>query len=110
MTNPPKRTKQISAEQMDEILGLDVRSGVSRQVKGSRQIDRNWKADGIEKLREWILASNQPSVTAETWAAVYIRCGRCLTEWRAWCEANPITDLAAWIDAASEVVAAKRWI
>ncbi len=110
MTKPPKRTKQISAERMDEILGLDVRSGVSRTVKGSRQIDKNWKADGIQKLRQWLAESKDHSKTIETWAAVYIRCGRCLTEWRAWCEANPITDLAAWIDAASEVVAAKRWI
>jgi len=69
-----------------------------------------WRAQALADLREWILASSQPSVTIETWAAVYIRCGRCLTEWRQWCEANPITDLAAWIDAASEVVAAKRWI
>ena len=69
-----------------------------------------WRVKALADLREWMLASSQPNTTIEAWAAVYIRCGRCLMEWRQWCEANPITDLTAWIDAASEVVAAKRWI
>jgi hypothetical protein len=69
-----------------------------------------WKTKALTDLRDWMLASSQPTVTIETWAAVYIRCGRCVKEWRQWCEDNPIGDLAAWIDAASEVVAAKRWI
>ncbi len=79
-------------------------------VRFERKDNTEWRAKAIAALREWMLASTQPSVTIETWAAVYIRCGRCLTEWRQWCEANPISDLAAWIDAASEVVTAKRWI
>jgi hypothetical protein len=101
---------------------FDYIDSLMQRARKGRVIERNsvikfeapdrpdWRAQALADLREWMLASNQPSVTAETWAAVYIRCGRCLTEWRAWCEANPITDLATWIDAASEVVAAKRWI
>ncbi len=69
-----------------------------------------WRTKALADLRNWMLASSQPAVTIETWAAVYIRCGRCVKEWRQWCEDNPIGDLASWIDAASEVVAAKRWI
>jgi hypothetical protein len=72
--------------------------------------NEHWRSKALADLRDWMLASSQPSVTADTWASVYIRCGRCLTEWRQWCEDNPIGDLASWIDAASEVAAAKRWI
>jgi predicted ATPase len=69
-----------------------------------------WKDKAFADLREWMDASKDYRKTIETWAAVYIRCGRCLTEWREWCEANQVGDITAWIDAASKVVTEKRWI
>jgi hypothetical protein len=70
-----------------------------------------WRAKALTDLQDWMLASSQPSVTIETWAAVYIRCGRCLTEWRQWCEENPVgNDLPGWLEAAQRIVTEKRWI
>jgi hypothetical protein len=71
----------------------------------------DWRAKALADLREWMLASSQPSVTIETWAAVYIRCGRCLTEWREWRVENPIgDDLPGWLELAKAIVIEKRWV
>jgi hypothetical protein len=93
---------------MDEILGLDVRSGVSRTVKGSRELDKNWKADGIQKLREWMDKSKDYSKTIETWAAVYIRCGACYRGFQEWVKENPIAE--GWTERAIETIEKNRWI
>lgn len=70
-----------------------------------------WRAKALSDLRDWMLASTKPSVTAETWASVYIRCGECYRGWKEWMATNVISDdLPGWIESALRIVTEKRWI
>jgi hypothetical protein len=62
-----------------------------------------WRQQALEALVEWR--------NKQSWAAVYLNCGRCYRGFIEWLEANPAVEpLDEWLSKAKSIIAEKRWI
>lgn len=72
---------------------------------------QRWRQDAFTALQTWLETSTNTAKTIEAWQAVFIRCGRCLVEWKVWVEQNPVTEpVSEWVERATAEILAKRWV
>lgn len=72
----------------------------TKTVKFEAPDQSEWREQALEALKNW---QNKRS-----WAAVYLRCGKCYREFIEWMEANPISE--GWTERAIETIEKNRWI
>lgn len=89
--------------------GQSFQSDETKKEQLKKQQDFRDKA--LSDLQTWLETSTDTAKTIEAWQAVFIRCGRCLVEWKAWVEQNPVTEpVSDWVKLATAEIIEKRWV
>lgn len=97
---------------MDTFAYIDA---LMQRARKGRVIERNtvvrFEPPSLEQWRQRALDELETYQDKQTWAEVYIRCGKCKRGWDAWLAENPVSEpLKDWLAKAKSVVMEKRWI
>lgn len=81
----------------------------SHQVTFVAAGNKEWREQSIRDLQEWLSSSNDYEKTIQTWQAVYLKCGRCVTEFNQYAKDNPVVDVQSWIAKTVKQIEKRRW-